>query len=113
MLSAQLALVMLASVAFLILSGEYEALSAGFGGLTACANALLLEWRRYRADSGRALSADASLRVLYRSVLERFLMVMLLFALGMGVLQLEPLALLVGFIAGLLGLVITGILGKN
>jgi hypothetical protein len=40
-------------------------------------------------------------------------MVLLLFALGMGVLQLGPLALLTGFIAGQLGLVITGIRRKN
>lgn len=113
MLLTQLALVLLTSVVFLVVSGHFEALSAGFGGLIACSNTVLLEWRRYRVDSGRVLSAGASLRVLYRSVLERFLLVALLFVLGMGVLRLEPLALLTGFIAGQLGLVITGIKRKN
>ncbi len=113
MLLTQLALVLLTSVVFLVVSGNVEALSAGFGGLIACSNTVLLEWRRYRVDSGRALSAGASLRVLYRSALERFLLVAMLFVLGMGVLQLAPLALLTGFIAGQLGLVITGIQRKN
>ncbi len=113
MLLTQLALVLLTSVVFLALSGNFGALSAGFGGLIACTNTGLLEWRRYRVDSGRALSAGDSLRVLYRSALERYLLVALLFALGMGMLRLEPLALLSGFIAGHVGLVITGIRRKN
>jgi len=113
LLLTQLVLVLLSSAVFLVVSGNLEALSAGFGGLIACSNSLLLEWRRYRADSGCALDAGASLRVLYRSALERLLLVALLFVLGMGVLQLEPLALLSGFIAGQLGLVITGIRRKN
>ena len=64
-------------------------------------------------DSGPALSASESLRVLYRSALERMGLVVLLFALGLGVLELEPLALLTGFIAGQTGLVLTGLRRKN
>lgn len=113
LLLIQLALVLLTSVVFLGISGNLGALSACFGGLIACSNAVLLEWRRYRVDRGRALSGGASLRALYRSALERFLLVALLFALGMGVLRLEPLALLSGFIAGHVGLVISGLRRKN
>ena len=69
------------------------------------ANVLLLEWRRRCADSGRALSAGESLRLLYRSAVERFVLVALLFAVALGVLQLAPVALLTGFIAGQLALV--------
>lgn len=113
LLLTQSALVVLTSTVFLALSGGFAALSAVLGGLIAGASAVLLEWRRYRVDRGRALSAGASIRVLYRSALERFVLVLVLFVLGMGVLKLEPLALLSGFIAGQLGLVITGIRRKN
>ena len=113
LLLTQLVLVSLAAVVFLVAYGNFEALSAGVGGLIACSNSVLLEWRRFQVDSGRALNAGASLRVLYRSALERFLLVALLFMLGMGILQLEPLALLTGFIVGQLGMFITGTRRKN
>ena len=72
-------------------------------------HSLLLEWRRACADSGRALSGTESLRLLYRTALERFALVVLLFALALGVLQLDPPALIAGFIAGQLALVVTRI----
>jgi len=51
--------------------------------------------------------------VLYRSALERMGLVVLLFAVGLGLLRLDPLGLLTGFIAGQLGLLFTGIRRKN
>jgi F0F1-type ATP synthase assembly protein I len=107
-LSAQLLLVSVASVVFLFASGGFQAVSAGFGGSIAIINLLLLEWRRYRTDTGPAIDARQSLRVLYRSALERLVLVALLFALGLGALGLDPLALLTGFIGGQLALLLTG-----
>lgn len=107
-LSTQLLLVFLTSVVFLLVSGGFQAGSAGFGGAIALANVLLLEWRRYRTDKGRAIDARQSLLVLYRSALERLLLVALLFALGLGALGLDPLALLTGFVTGQLALLLTG-----
>jgi len=74
------------------------------------ANVLLLEWRRGRADRGRALSAGESLRLLYRTALERFVLVALLFAVALGVLQLAPVAVITGFIVGQLALLFTEII---
>ncbi len=110
---AQLVLVALVAGGFFALTGREGAGSALFGGLIATGNLLLLEWRRQRSDSGPALSASQSIRLLYRSALERMGLVMLLFALGMGLLRLEPLALITGFIAGQAGLVLTGLRRKN
>jgi len=107
-LLAQLLLVLLASVVFLVKSGGFQAGSAGFGGMIALANVLLLEWRRDRTDKGHAIDARQSLRVLYRSALERMLLVGLLVTLGLGVLDLDPLALLTGFIVGQMALLLTG-----
>ena len=113
MLRLQLVLVGLAAGVVYALSGHIQALSVLFGGAMAVFNVMLLEWRRYQADHGRALSAGQSLWALYRSAIERFALVLALFALGMGVLRLEPLPLLTGFIAGLLGLFVTGTKRNN
>ncbi len=59
------------------------------------------------ADRGRALSAGQSIRLLYRTAVERFVLVGVMFALGLGVWRLDPLALLTGFIVGQLALVFT------
>lgn len=107
-LSTQLVLVLLTSAVFFLVSGGFQAGSAGFGGTIALINVLLLEWRRYQTDTGRAIDARQSLLVLYRSALERLLLVALLFALGLGALALDPLALLTGFIMGQVALLLTG-----
>ena len=104
----QLLLIAITSAVFFMIYGGFQAGSAAFGGICACANRLLLEWRRRKADSGRALSAGQSMRLLYRTALERFVLVGVLFALGLGVWQLDPLALLTGFIVGQTALVFTG-----
>ena len=109
----QLALVAVTSIVFYTIYGGFQAGSVWFGGLTATLNIGWLQWRRQRADAGRALSAGQSLRLLYRSALERFVLIALLFALGLGVLKLDPLALLTGFIVGQLALVFLGIKGKS
>ena len=104
----QLLLLAVTSVIFFMIYGAFQAVSACCGGLIAMTNVLLLEWRRRCADSGRALSAGESIRLLYRTALERFVLIALLFALALGVLQLEPVALITGFIAGQVALVFTG-----
>ena len=101
----QLLLIAATSVIFFMVYGAFLAGSVWCGGLIAMANVLLLEWRRLRADRGRVLSAGESLRLLYRTAVERFVLVLLLFAVALGTLQLDPLALITGFIVGQLALV--------
>ena len=103
----QLLLLAATSVVFFMIYGVFQAVSAGCGGLIAMTNVLLLEWRRRRADSGRALSAGESLRLLYRTALERFVLIALLFALALGAMQLDAVALISGFIMGQVALVFT------
>jgi ATP synthase protein I len=97
----QLASVGIVVAIFQVVQGGLAGAAALFGGATALVNLLLLDWRARRANRAGALSARQSLQVLYLSALERFATVALLFALGIGVLDLEPLPLLLGFIAGL------------
>jgi len=113
LIALQLVLMAVVAVFFYLQSGAYAAVSVWFGGLTATLNILLLQWRSHRADSGRALSAGQSLWVLYRTALERFVMVVLLFVTGLGLLKLDPLALLTGFVVGQLALILMGMKGKS
>ena len=101
----QLLLLAVISVVFYVYQGGFQAVSVWGGGAIAITQTLLLVWRRSCADSGRALSGGESLRLLYRTALERFVLVALLFALALGVLKLDPLALIAGFITGQLALV--------
>ena len=101
----QLLLLAVTSAVFFGYYGGFQAVSVWGGGIIAISNTLLLEWRRGGADNGRVLSGSESLRLLYRTALERFVLVVLLFALMLGMLQLDPLALIAGFIVGQLALV--------
>ena len=103
----QLLLLAVTSALFFMIYGAFQAVSAWCGGLIAMTGVLLLEWRRWRADSGRALGAGESIRLLYRTALERFVLIALLFALALGGLQLDPLALISGFIMGQVALIFT------
>lgn len=107
----QTALVAVTATVFFIVYGGFQAGSAVFGGLMAATNIGLLVWRRQRVDRGRALGAAESIRVLYRTALERFVVIALLFALGLGVWRLDPVAVLAGFVTGQLALVYMGMKG--
>ncbi len=113
LVALQIVLVAITSTAFFLVYGRFQAGSAGFGGLVAAINIGLLWRRRQAADTGRALSAGESIRLLYRSALERFVIIALLFALGLGVWRLDPLAVLAGFVTGQLALVFMGMKGKS
>ncbi len=101
----QLLLLAVTSAVFFVYYGGFQAVSVWGGGVIAMTHTLLLEWRRGCADTGRALSGGESLRLLYRTALERFVLVVVLFALMIGVLRLDPPALIAGFIVGQLALV--------
>ena len=103
----QLLLLAVTSVLFFVIYGAFQAVSVWCGGLISMTNVLLLEWRRRQADSGRPLSAGESIRLLYRTAVERFVLIALMIAFALGVLQLEPVALITGFIAGQAALVFT------
>ncbi len=93
--------------------GQANAFAVIFGGLVALANSVLLAWRM-RAAKRLINNTDAQqdLRMLYRTGMERFVLVVVFLALGMGVLKLDPLVLIAGFVLGqlawLVGVTISG-----
>jgi len=108
LLLLQLALVTAVSAVFLVISSPVAAGSCGFGGGIAAANALLVARCARRDARARERTPQQSLAAVFLCVAQRFLVVTLLFACGLGVLKLKPLALLAGFIAGQLVMVIIG-----
>jgi ATP synthase protein I len=78
--------------------------ATGFGAIIAIANTVLIAWHMRpgsgESNKGGELGAQHYLRQFYRSWLERYLVVGILLALGLGGLKLMPLALLAGFILG-------------
>ena len=104
----QLSLIGVTSAGFLVLFDLVHAVSAGFGGGIAVVNALLV-WRCSRRDSQTPeRTPQQSLAAIYICVIQRFVFAALLFAFGLGVLELKPFALLAGFIVGQLVMVIIG-----
>jgi hypothetical protein len=82
---------------------------AAFSALFAAANALLLARCSRRDAQATERTPQQSLVGGYICVVQRFLLAALLFAFGLGVLRLDALALLAGFIVGQLVMITMGI----
>ncbi len=96
-------------VAALLLSWRLgtDALPAAlYGGGVALAASALIAWRRWQARRPQHADPARHLWVLYRTALERWLLVGLLLAVGFG-LKLAPLPLLAGFVLGQLVYLLT------
>ncbi len=105
----QFLLVAATSAVFLVIFEIFSAVSVWFGGGVAATNALLLARCSQRDALATERTPQQSLVAGYSCMVQRFLLVALLFAFGLGVLRLDALALLTGFIGGQLVMVITGI----
>ncbi|MFN3398361.1 MAG: ATP synthase subunit I [Sulfurimicrobium sp.] len=90
--------------------GEQAATAAWFGGFVAVANTLILAWHMRGAARVAGKSPGQELAGLVRSSMERFFMVALLVATGLGWLKLMPAPLLLGFVLGQLVLVASTII---
>jgi len=80
--------------------GQASTLAILFGGLVALANSGMLAWRMRAAERRDDLDAQRDLRMIYRTGLERFVLVVFFLALGMGVLKLDPSVMIAGFVLG-------------
>ena len=102
--------VMVGVVAY-ALEGEAEAGAAIYGGVVALIGTLLLLWRMQNSKHKTLKEAQQHLWIFYRSGVERFLVLSILLAIGMG--ALVPLAVLVGFVASQLAWIIAPLQGEN
>ncbi|MGD2073640.1 MAG: ATP synthase subunit I [Gammaproteobacteria bacterium] len=105
----QITWVAVTSAVFLAVFGIYSAVSVGYGGGIAATNGLVQLRCLHRDAQAVERSPQQSVAAVYVCVIQRFVLAAVLFALGLGVLELEPLAVLAGFVAGQIALVISGI----
>lgn len=95
-ISKQLVACMLIACLFL-LQGQWQALSAFYGGLISVSTALLLSRGVARASKAAATDPQKSMAILYIGAVQRFVLVLGFFALGLAVFKLDPLAVIVCF----------------
>ncbi|HUW27121.1 MAG TPA: ATP synthase subunit I [Sulfuriferula sp.] len=93
-------LVLVAAILVYAIYGQARTLAVIYGGLVTLANSILLAWRMRAAKRRINPDVGQDLRMLYRTSLERFVLVVAFLALGMGILKLDPLALIAGFVLG-------------
>lgn len=103
----QVLAVVIGSVFVYAMLGPRDALAACYGGATALANTLFIVWRMRQSQRAVELDAFRQLRSLYRSSMERFIVVGVLLAIGMGVLHLAGLPLIAGFVFGQVSLMVS------
>ena len=97
-LGLQLALLLVASLMAFAIWGPGMAKAVWFGTGIATANTLMIAWRMRQGR--KTAPAQAGLSEFYRSWLERYLLVGVLLAVGLGGLKWLPLGLLSGFVLG-------------
>lgn len=103
LLAAQLAVTVLLAGALLVAGRPAAAQGAAFGGGTALLSAGVLGLTVRGAARRAKRSPGSEMVVLYVGAVLRFVAVLVLFAVGMGVLKLPPVAILAGFAAAQLG----------
>jgi ATP synthase protein I len=106
LLLSQSLTVAVTAAAVLVIFETFSAVSVCYGGCVAAVNALLLARCAHRDATAPQRSPQQTLVAGYLCVLQRFLVIALLFASGLGLLKLQPLALFSGFIVGQLVMVI-------
>ncbi|MDO9226117.1 MAG: ATP synthase subunit I [Pseudomonadota bacterium] len=96
----QCALILVMAALVLLWRGPEPAVAALYGGAVALANVGMLVWRWRRGRYDYHCDGHRHLRQFHRSMLERFFVVGIMLATGIGGLNLEPLMMLLGFIVG-------------
>jgi F0F1-type ATP synthase assembly protein I len=116
----QVVLIIISASVVYVIDSSQSGISVLWGGFCALMNMCLLIWRMRTGagkKAGQDIDANRHLRLMYRSALERFFVVMGLLAFGMLRLKLAPYAILLGFIVGqsvfILTHLIHGIRGKS
>ncbi|PID45650.1 MAG: hypothetical protein CSB47_07615 [Proteobacteria bacterium] len=108
LLIVQIGLVLCAAIASSYYAGSDAVLAALYGGVVAMANTVLLSRRLESAGSMAADNPNAGTLTLYVGVVQRFVLTLVMFGIGIGLLKLNPIAMLGAFAAAQLGFVICG-----
>jgi ATP synthase protein I len=104
LLKMQVVVLVLISLFFLWWQGNSAAMASFFGGFIAIANTLLQRWHLIKAATQAKSDAGKNLRKAYRCIAERWILTIVMFAVGFGLLALLPLPLMAAFIVTQLAL---------
>ncbi|MEE9352398.1 MAG: ATP synthase subunit I [Thiotrichaceae bacterium] len=104
----QIILILVSATAFVYYMGEVAMWGSLFGGAVAIVNTLLLSWRLESAAGMADDNPDGGVLTLYLGVIQRFIFVLVMFGVGMGVLKLNPPAMLGTFALAQLAYMIYG-----
>ena len=103
LLMIQAVLVVLATIIAYLMQGTEFSLALLYGGAASIAGTVVGAWRIKVATDEAAHNVTHGMAEIYKGALLRFVLVIALLALGMGVLKLPALAVLIGFIVAQIG----------
>ena len=103
LLKIQFATGLVLAIVFLLIYGVFSSLSAFYGAAITIASTLVLKRNVRRADEFSISAPSKSMGVLYFGAVQRFVLVLALFIIGLGVLKLDAIAVMAGFILAQLG----------
>jgi F0F1-type ATP synthase assembly protein I len=93
------ALLIIVAMAFAIwVSGLVSAMAVLYGGAMVMINTAVQQWGHFRASRIAGTDLGRNMRIIYRTAAQRFFLSLAMFAVGIGVLKLEPKSMIAGFI---------------
>lgn len=108
-LIAQCILTLAATLGGFLHSGKPTAIAVLFGGLITVITTALLMWCEKRTAKRAGTDPGQNLKLMYACAIQRLLFAMVMFAVGIGVLKLQPVPLLTGFMLGQVALFLNGV----
>ncbi len=106
LITSQLIIALIAALTFFIFGSTLQGLSAAYGSFSTIIVSAYLSYGVLKAEKVAQTDPKKSLGILYFGAVQRFVMVVGLFIVGLAILKLEPLATTVGFGLAQLGYVI-------
>ena len=97
LLFIQFVIMLIVAIAYLLLQTPSSFLAALYGGSITVSATLLMAWRISRAAAVAASDKQQGELEIYIGALQKFLLTLFMMAVGMGILKLDPLAIIVSF----------------
>ncbi|NOQ80202.1 MAG: ATP synthase subunit I [Gammaproteobacteria bacterium] len=97
LLIVQVILTLIIALSYLVLQNSDGLFAALYGGSITLSGTLLMAWRIGRAGEVASTERQQGYIEIYIGAIQKFILTLVLMALGMGYLKLDPLAILISF----------------
>ncbi|MCN4143650.1 MAG: ATP synthase subunit I [Thiohalomonas sp.] len=97
LLIVQVILTLIIALSYLVLQNSDGLFAAFYGGSITLSGTLLMAWRIGRAAEVASIERQQRYIEIYIGAIQKFILTLVLMALGMGYLKLDPLAILISF----------------